>query len=74
MKNIINNIKETEHNNEHDPIEKCVICGAKTPYRFSTPIDQRKFYVEGFGQICEDCDYEIYIKKSTWLCLSNLFI
>lgn len=47
-----------------DPIEKCVICGAETPYRFSTPISQREFYVEGSGQICQHCHYEIYIKKN----------
>ena len=45
-------------------IEKCVICGADTPYRFSTPISQREFYVEGSGQICIHCHYEIYIKKN----------
>lgn len=64
MKNIIENIADTEQNKADDPIEKCVICGAETPYRFSTPISQREFYVEGSGQICQHCHYEIYIKKN----------
>lgn len=64
MKNIVGNVADTEANKANDPIEKCVFCGADTPYRFSTPISQRNFYVEGSGQICERCHYEIYIKKN----------
>ena len=64
MENKIKNVVETEQNKANDPIEKCVICGADTPYRFSTLISQREFYVEGSGQICERCHYEIYIKKN----------
>ena len=56
--------KESERKIPIDGIEKCVICGADTPYRFSTPISQREFYVEGSGQICRHCHYEIYIKKN----------
>ncbi len=64
MKNINKIVKTTEQNNVDDPIEKCVICGADTPYRFSTPISQREYYVEGSGQICLHCHYNIYIKKN----------
>ena len=32
--------------------EKCVICGALTPYFKDTPIDLRDGYVEGGGQTC----------------------
>jgi DNA-directed RNA polymerase subunit RPC12/RpoP len=64
MKNVIDNAEETEQNKADDPYEKCVICGADTPYRFSTPITQRKYYVKGSGQICQHCDYKIYTKKS----------
>jgi uncharacterized protein YlaI len=35
--------------------EKCVICGVETPYDRETHIDQRLYYVEGCGQMCEDC-------------------
>lgn len=64
MKNEINDIKATEKNKTDDFYEKCVICGADTPYKFSTPITQRRYYVEGLGQICQNCDYNIYNKKS----------
>lgn len=64
MKKAITKIEEIEQNKVDDPIDKCVICGADTPYRFSTPISQREYYVEGSGQICLHCHYEIYIKKN----------
>ena len=64
MNDIIKNVEELEQDKVNDPIEKCVICGADTPYRFSTPISQREFYVEGSGQICQHCHYKIYIKKN----------
>lgn len=51
---------------EHDPVELCIICGAKTPYRFSTPIDERKYYVPGLGQICERCHYQLLAQESSW--------
>ncbi len=41
---------------EKEEKEKCVLCGAETEYFRSTPIDKRKHYVEGSGQLCEDCD------------------
>lgn len=37
---------------EHNPIEKCVVCGKDTPYRFNDHIDTRYGYVEGSGQGC----------------------
>jgi len=40
--------------------EKCVNCGRETEYLRSTPIDEREYYVEGAGQLCEDCWKEIY--------------
>lgn len=38
-----------------NPIEKCVLCGADTPYRFNDHIDLRHGYVEGAGQMCRGC-------------------
>jgi hypothetical protein len=35
-----------------DKKDVCVICGAESPYYFSTPIDQRFGYIEGAGQGC----------------------
>ncbi len=33
----------------------CVICRIVTNVRTYCPIEQRKHYVEGCGQLCEDC-------------------
>lgn len=38
-----------------NPIEKCVSCGANTKYRFNDHIDFRLGYVEGAGQLCQEC-------------------
>jgi hypothetical protein len=40
---------------KNNPIEKCVICGAETGYRFNDHIDYRFNYVEGAGQLCVKC-------------------
>jgi hypothetical protein len=32
--------------------EKCVVCGAETPYEFDTHIELRQGYVDGVGQTC----------------------
>jgi len=40
--------------------EECVICGHETKYLKSTPINQRKYYVEGTGQLCRGCYGKIY--------------
>lgn len=64
MKDTIKNTVSSEFLTNDDPIDKCVICGADTPYRFSTPISEREFYVEGSGQICIKCHRKIYITKT----------
>ena len=38
-----------------NPIEKCVICGEATQYRFNDHVDLRYNYVEGAGQLCDKC-------------------
>ena len=38
-----------------NPIEKCVICGEDTQYRFNDHVDFRFNYVEGAGQLCTRC-------------------
>jgi dTDP-4-dehydrorhamnose reductase len=40
--------------------EKCVNCGAETNVPIDMPIDQRKNYVEGAGQLCGKCYLELY--------------
>jgi hypothetical protein len=40
--------------------EKCISCSKDTPVDKSTHIDYRRFYVEGAGQLCEECWNDIY--------------
>jgi hypothetical protein len=35
--------------------EICVICKQETEYFVDTPINQRKYYIEGCGQLCSTC-------------------
>lgn len=35
-----------------DKKDVCILCGAETPYYFSTPIHERYGYIEGAGQAC----------------------
>lgn len=40
--------------------EKCIRCGVKTPYEKEKRVDLRYFYVEGAGQLCNNCYNLIY--------------
>ena len=40
--------------------ELCIRCGRPTPYVIHTPVDRRKYYVDGSGQLCEDCWKRVY--------------
>lgn len=33
----------------------CVRCGKETEYDIYTPIELRRFFVEGSGQLCPEC-------------------
>lgn len=39
--------------------DRCVVCYTETPYMKNTPIEEREFYIEGCGQLCESCYQEI---------------
>jgi hypothetical protein len=40
--------------------ELCIRCNKPTPYHPNTPITLRRYYVEGSGQLCSHCFYELY--------------
>ena len=41
---------------DNNPVEKCTICSQKVEeYRKKTPINLRRWYVEGCGQLCGSC-------------------
>lgn len=46
---------EQKQRSETNPIEKCVVCGTDTQYRFHDHVDLRIGYVEGAGQLCTKC-------------------
>lgn len=45
--------------------EHCTKCNSLTDVKKDTPIEERAMYVEGSGQLCKICYYEIYIKKGS---------
>lgn len=45
--------------------EKCVRCGAETPYKINYPVDLRRWYVDGAGQLCSDCWNKLWPTKET---------
>ena len=47
---------------QDNQIECCVVCGKPTEYRKDVPIDKGECYIEGAGQLCTKCYFEIYIK------------
>ena len=40
--------------------ELCTRCGRPTPYEINTPVEIRKWYVDGSGQFCEQCFSQLY--------------
>lgn len=42
--------------------EHCVICRQETEYLYSTPIQERKCYIVGCGQLCAKCYRETVIR------------
>lgn len=40
--------------------DKCVVCGKETEYDKDKHIDLREHYIEGAGQLCEECYKNIY--------------
>lgn len=57
--------KEKSFVNDAKPDEKerCVICWKETEYSKNTPIKDRQFYMEGAGQLCEECYKECLLEK-----------
>jgi hypothetical protein len=47
--------------NESD-YERCILCENLTDIRKDKDINERLFYIEGLGQLCEICYKELYEK------------
>ncbi len=52
--------KDKEKDDAADGFERCCLCHRKTDVPVSLPIDLRKYYVEGAGQLCADCFHKVY--------------
>jgi hypothetical protein len=37
------------------PNDTCILCGKDSPYEMDVNIDYRNGYIEGAGQLCENC-------------------
>lgn len=40
---------------KNDEYEKCVLCGKTTDIRIKDHVDLRRYYVDGVGQLCDEC-------------------
>lgn len=41
-------------------LETCVCCGVRTEVSKELEISKRKYYIEGAGQLCSRCFFELY--------------
>lgn len=57
---IEDNMMNGKENKEEAEYERCIICGCITQVRRDWDISMRKYYVEGAGQLCKRCFYDIY--------------
>lgn len=52
------NFKESKMKNEYiskNGFDLCVNCKKETSYKTETPVEYRVNYIEGAGQLCEEC-------------------
>lgn len=57
-------IKKNNESKNEIIYDMCVICGKETPYPREMDIELRFCYIEGAGQLCEDCCKQIYEEKN----------
>ena len=42
----------------------CARCGKETEYDINTPLKVLRWYVEGAGQMCEDCWFKLWLTRA----------
>ena len=52
--------EKLESENSVNGYDLCVSCGKQTKYLINVPIHIRYGYVEGAGQLCDDCDSKTF--------------
>lgn len=56
---------DVEGNRDFDNVyEICVCCHKKLNITRNEQIEFRPFYIQGAGQLCYDCYYELYLKNN----------
>lgn len=43
--------------------ETCVLCGRLAEEEKEQPVSERKYYIEGAGQLCRKCYQETYVPR-----------
>ena len=54
--------RRKQQSNIKEKQENCICCGKRTNYWKFDGIDDRRYYVEGAGQLCQKCWNKIYEK------------
>ena len=54
------NVKEKRQCTVPGEMERCVLCWELTDVPKDTPVNRRRYYLEGQGQLCAKCYYELY--------------
>lgn len=54
--------------------DKCVLCWNETEYDNTVPVSNRQFYIEGCGQLCQNCWHKLYSKKEINVIESDNYI
>lgn len=52
--------------------ENCVLCWRKVNIEVNTPIDQRRYYIVGVGQLCVGCSAKIYPEETVAILRENV--
>ena len=48
-----------DNSSTDEEVELCIKCGTETKYKENDHIDHRTGYIEGAGQLCSRCYYNI---------------
>lgn len=46
--------------------DNCILCGKETQFNKNCDIKDRLYYIDGFGQLCDDC-YEFYLNNVNYI-------
>jgi|LSQX01.3.fsa_nt_gb hypothetical protein len=59
MRKVIDFSRRKKATREPGEFERCVICGCQTNVRTDEPVELRRGYLEGAGQLCHRCYLDI---------------